>query len=195
MSRSMRVSLSIQAGLLMVLAHPHARVAAQVSSSFGSAAAPAPARGGFAAPAYSYFYPSFGGGYFGGYFSPFLELPWSPPAPYPYLPKYWWTGMYSEADPRQDGYNPSAGYTWDSVGTLMLLTYPTKARITLDGTFIGTTNYLGPIQLPLGEHTLRVEAAGYEPSETVLKVDQARPEELEIRLKPLKSSVATDSRP
>lgn len=129
----------------------------------------------------SYFYPSFGG--YGGYFSPFLSLPSLPP-PYPYMPNHWWVSPYPIEDPRQAGYNPSAGYRWDEVTTLLLATYPAKTRVTLDGIYVGTTDALGPFQIPLGEHALRIEAAGYEPSETVLKVEQPALQQLEVRLNP-----------
>ena len=137
---------------------------------------------GYATPVYSGFYPSYGG--YGGAYSPYFES-FSSQAPYPYMPKFWWVGPYGIDDPRQDGYNPNAGYAWDSVGTLMLSTIPAKARVKLDGTSIGAANYLGPIQLPAGDHTLRIEAAGYEPYETVLKVDSPVAQELEVRLRPL----------
>jgi cytoskeleton protein RodZ len=67
----------------------------------------------------------------------------------------------------------------------MLTTFPARARVKLDGTSIGAANYLGPIQLPAGEHTLRIEAAGYEPYETVLRVDSPVAQDLEVRLRPL----------
>ena len=137
---------------------------------------------GYATPGYSDFYPNYSG-YGGAYASSFESFSFQ--APYPYLPKYWWVGPYSIEDPRQDGYNPNAGYAWDSVGTLMLTTFPARARVKLDGTSIGAANYLGPIQLPAGEHTLRIEAAGYEPYETVLRVDSPVAQDLEVRLRPL----------
>ena len=134
---------------------------------------------GYAMPTYGGFYPGYD--LYGGYYSPFFL----PQAPYPYMPKFWWVGPYGVDDPRQDGYNPNAGYAWDSVGTLILTTYPAKARVKLDGTFIGLAHYLGPIQLPAGDHTLRIEATGYEPNETVVKVDSPVAQELDVRLKPL----------
>ena len=134
---------------------------------------------GYVTPTYGGFYPSYD--LYGGYYSPFFL----PQAPYPYMPKFWWVGPYGIDDPRQDGYNPNAGYAWDSVGTLILSTFPAKARVRLDGTSIGASYYLGPIQLPAGEHTLRLEAAGYEPYEAVLRVDSPVAQELEVRLRPL----------
>ena len=131
-----------------------------------------------------YFYPSIGPwGWFGGYYSPFVYMP-TLPTTRPYLPKYWWVELYPSADPRQAGYNPASGYAKDEVTTLLLETSPAKARVILDGLYVGTADYLGPIQLPLGEHTLRVEAAGYEPSETVISVEQPVLQQLEVRLKP-----------
>lgn len=150
-------------------------------------AAPAPQAQGYVTP---YFFPSYGGfgGYgFYGYYSPFVN-----PIPYastdPYLPKYWWSERYPTLDPRQSGYNPNGGYAKEEVTTLLLETYPKKARIVLDGLFVGTSDSLGPFQLPAGEHTLRVEAAGFEPSETVLKIEQPVLQQLEVRLKPAASS-------
>ena len=134
---------------------------------------------GYVTPTYGGFYPGYD--LYGGYYSPFFL----PQAPYPYMPKFWWVGPYGVDDPRQDGYNPNAGYAWDSVGTLILTTYPAKARVKLDGTFIGLAHYLGPIQLPAGDHTLRIEATGYEPNEAVIKVDSPVVQELEVRLKSL----------
>ena len=74
---------------------------------------------------------------------------------------------------------------------MLLETYPKKARVVLDGLYVGTSDSLGPFQLPVGEHTLRVEAAGFEPSETVLKVEQPVLQQLEVRLKAAPSSVST----
>lgn len=141
--------------------------------------------GNYGSVATRYFYPGFGG--FGGFLPPFYASFALPPA-YPYLPNYWWVSMYNIADPRQEGYNPSSGYPRESVTTLLLDTQPSRARIILDGTFVGRSDYLGPIQLPFGEHSLRVEANGYESSETVLKVEQAIVQQLEIRLSPARPS-------
>ncbi len=134
--------------------------------------------------AVAYSQPRFAGyGGFNGYYTPFFAAPL---APTPYLPKYWWTGYYPEADPCQAGTcNPDAGYTWDSVEALILSTEPKNAKVTLDGVFVGTTDRLGPFQLPAGEHTLRIEAEGFAPSEKVLNVESAHVEQLEIRLEPV----------
>jgi PEGA domain-containing protein len=95
---------------------------------------------------------------------------------------HWWAGPNGSSDPRQAGYNPSGGYPWESVATVILSTFPQKARIILDGVFVGTTNRLGPFELPVGEHTLKVESPGYEPSETVLKVEEPVVQQLDVRL-------------
>lgn len=123
-----------------------------------------------------------GYGYGFGYYTPFLIPPSAPPA-VSYLPKYWWTGYYDTEDPRQAGYNPNAGYRWEDVTTLILGTFPKKAEVTLDGSPIGSACDLGPIQLPPGDHTLRVEAPGFEPSETVLKAEASSVRRLQINLK------------
>jgi hypothetical protein len=56
-------------------------------------------------------------------------------------------------------------------------------------------DYLGPIQLPIGEHTLRVEAVGYEPSETIISVEQPVLQQLEISLKPRPPRPEVGARP
>jgi hypothetical protein len=130
----------------------------------------------------------FGGGGFGpfglsgGYYTPFVNVP-TYGSTYPYLPKYWWVERYPSADPRQAGYNPNAGYPKEEVTTLLLVTYPVKSRVILDGLYVGTSDNLGPIQLPAGVHILRVEALGFEPSETVLQIEQPTLQQLEVRLK------------
>jgi len=101
-------------------------------------------------------------------------------------PNYWWVSPYPMGEVRQDGYNPDSGYEWDSVGALLLTTFPLKAQVTLDGTCVGTADKLGPFQLPVGAYTLRVEAVGYQPSETVVKFDVPGVRQLDIKLKPLK---------
>ncbi len=125
------------------------------------------------------YFPSYGGS--NGFYTPFYGGFYSPE---PNLPKYWWTGYYPEADSCQAGCNPDAGYSWDSVGALILSTEPKNAKVTLDGVFVGTTDRLGPFQLPAGEHTLRIEADGFEPSEKVLNVEKPNVQQLEIRLNP-----------
>jgi PEGA domain len=135
----------------------------------------------------SYYYPSYGG--YGGYYSPFVSVP-SIGSTNPYLPNYWWTGRYPTADPRQAGYNPSAGYKWEDVTTLILATSPKKALVILDGSPIGSADDLGPIQLPVGDHTLRVEAPGFQPSETVMKVQTPSLQRLQISLKASGPNVA-----
>jgi len=122
----------------------------------------------------------FYGGYGNGY-SPYGGVSSYSPS-YAYAPNHWWTGPNSATDPRGVGYNPDAGYAWDSVTTLLLDTFPAQARVTLDGIFVGTADSLGPFQLPTGEHTLRVDAAGYEPSDTVLKVEKPALQQLQVRL-------------
>jgi hypothetical protein len=96
------------------------------------------------------------GGY-GGYGFPRFDYPGYIP-PYTYAPNYWWVGPNGDSDPRQSGYNPSAGYEWDSVLTLILTTLPARAGVTLDGIFVGTADKLGPFQITSGDHTLRVAA-------------------------------------
>jgi hypothetical protein len=150
------------------------------------AAGPAPTVSG---PSYvtPYFFPSFGGfggyGFQGGYYSPFFD-----PSPsyttHPYLPKYWWAERYPSADPRQAGYNPNSGYAKEEVTTLLLVTFPVKTRVILDGLFVGISDNLGPIQLPLGLHTLRIEALGFEPSQTVMNIEEPTLQQLEVRLNP-----------
>jgi hypothetical protein len=155
----------------------------------GGGFAGAPAGGGAASPrtVTPYYFPSFGGfgayGFYGGYYSPFIDLtPMN--STEPYLPKHWWVERYPSADPRQSGYNPNSGYAREEVTTLLLDTSPAKARVVLDGLFVGTSDSLGPMQLPVGMHTLRIEAAGYEPSQTVLNVEESAMQQLEVRLKP-----------
>lgn len=158
-------------------------------------AAPTSHSGSFGGYVQPYFFPSFGrSGWFGaGFYTPFVNLPTIAPA-YPYLPKYWWVSHYPIADPRQSGYNPASGYPRESATTLLLTTSPVRTRIILDGLYIGTSDFLGPIQLPVGEHTLRVEAAGYEPSETVLNIEEPVLQQLEVRLKPVASEAKSEPR-
>ena len=167
---------------------PEAAPADGASAHIGQA----PASGGnyFRGYVQPYFYPSYSPfSYygFGGFYSPFVNVPGIPRA-VPDLPNYWWAEHYPTADPRQAGYNPSSGYPKESVTTLLLATYPLNTRIILDGIYVGRADYLGPIQLPVGEHTLRVEAPGYETSETVLNVEVPVLQQLEIRLKSIKQA-------
>jgi len=85
--------------------------------------------------------------------------------------------------PRASTSRRSAGYKWDSVGALILHTNPPKARVSLDGVYVGTADQLGPIQLPKGEHTLHIEAPGYEPSDTIVKFDKPGAQTLNVELK------------
>lgn len=135
-----------------------------------------------------YYFPSFGGvgpyGFYGGYYSPFFNFVPTGTTD-PYLPKYWWAERYPTASPRQAGYNPNSGYPPEEVTTLLLVTSPIKARVILDGLFVGTSDSLGPIQLPVGVHTVRVEAVGFEPSHTVINVEEPTVQQLEVRLTPV----------
>ena len=97
-------------------------------------------------------------------------------------PNYWWVSAYPSLDPRQAGYNPSGGYEWESVGALILTTYPANARVTLNGIFVGTADHLGPFQLPAGQHTFRLAAQGFEPSEQIVNVERPGPLFLDVHL-------------
>jgi hypothetical protein len=97
----------------------------------------------------------------------------------------WWASPYASQNPCQAGCNPNAGYEWDSVGALILDTNPPEARVTLDGIYAGTTDKLGPFQLPVGEHTLHIEAPGFEPSDVIVKFDQPGVQSLNVQLKRL----------
>ena len=157
---------------------------------FGAQASMAQRAFGFAGAPRAVYSPSFFGGYggYGGFGLPFFAGPvgYQPP-------NYWWVSPYASEDPRQEGYNPYAGYEWDSVGALILTTSPAKARVTLDGVFVGTSDRLGPFQLPAGEHTLRVAAEGFEPSENIVKVTQPGPLFLDVQLQ--RSSVVPKPAP
>lgn len=121
---------------------------------------------------------SFSAGYGGGFGFPFFGAPYYGYQP----PNYWWVSAYPIEDPRQAGYNPSAGYEWDSVGALILTAYPANARVTLNGTFVGTADHLGPFQLPAGQHTIRLTAQGFEPSEHIVNVERPGPLFLDAHL-------------
>lgn len=96
---------------------------------------------------------------------------------------YWWVSPYPSENPCPGGCNPHAGYEWDSVGTLILDTNPPKARVTLDGIYAGTTDKLGPFQLPVGQYTLHIEALGFESSDIIVKFDQPGVQSLNVELK------------
>lgn len=124
---------------------------------------------------YNDFFPGFGGaGFYPSYTSP-LEVP----------PPGWWASPYPSQNPCQAGCNPNAGYEWESVGTLILNTNPPTARISLDGIPAGTTDKLGPFQLPVGEHTLHVDALGFESADVVVKFEQPGVQTLNVELKRL----------
>ena len=123
-------------------------------------------------------------GAYGGYQTPSFPSPTFAPGS-ANAPNYWWVSPYPLGEPRQDGYNPSAGYEWDSVEALILTSFPANARVTLNGVFVGTSDKLGPFQLPTGEYTFRLAAEGYEPSEIIVKVEQPGLKELDVRLRPL----------
>ena len=146
--------------------------------------------GGAATRAYSSYHAARvygGGGLYGGYASS------SSPLDVP--PRYWWVSPYPSENPCQAGCNPNAGYEWDSVGTLILDTNPPKARVTLDGIYAGTTDKLGPFQLPVGEHTLHIEAPGFESSDIIVKFDQPGVQSLNVELKRLTASAKPAPRP
>jgi hypothetical protein len=100
-------------------------------------------------------------------------------------PNGWWASPYPSENPCQDGCNLNAGYEWGTVGALILETNPPQARVTLDGIFAGTTDKLGPFQLLIGEHTLHIEAAGYEPTDVIVSFDEPGTQSLNIALKRL----------
>ena len=114
----------------------------------------------------------------GGYDFPYFAAP-----SYGYQPpNYWWVSKYPSEDSRQAGYNPSGGYEWESVGALILTTYPANARVTLNGIFVGTADHLGPFQLPAGQHTFRLAAEGFEPSDHIVNVEKPGPLFLDVHL-------------
>ena len=189
-SRARSLILASLAVGLVFLSGPVVKAAPADGASTHIGQAPASGGSYFGGYVQPYFYPSYSPlGYYGfsGFYSPFVSLP-SIPRALPDLPNYWWAERYPTADPRQAGYNPSSGYPKESVTTLLLATSPQNTRIILDGIYVGRADYLGPIQLPPGEHTLRVEAPGYETSETVLNVEEPALQQLEIRLKSIKQA-------
>jgi hypothetical protein len=80
------------------------------------------------------------------------------------------------------------------VGTLILNTNPSEARVSLDGIYAGTTDKLGPFQLPVGEHTLHIEAPGYESSDVIVKFDQPGVQSLNVEMKRLTVSAKSAPR-
>ena len=155
------------------------------------ACAPVFAQRGGRGGGYSYgFAPVYGsGGWYGGWggYPAFGFSGVYPPtgSPLDVPPKYWWASPYPSEPPCQAGCNPNAGYEWDSVGTLILNTNPAQARVTLDGTYAGTTDKLGPFQLPVGEHTLHIEAPGFETSDIIVKFGQPGVQTLTVEMKRL----------
>lgn len=131
--------------------------------------------GAYGPAAYDYdgFFPAFGGAT-GLYTSP-LDVP----------PQGWWASPYPSQNPCQAGCNPNAGYEWDSVGTLILNTNPPTAQVALDGVPAGTTDKLGPFQLPVGEYTLHINAPGFESADVVVKFDRPGVQTLNVELKRL----------
>jgi hypothetical protein len=182
----MKRSIGLFLGMLVLAGSFGALTTLAQKGGFASAA-PAPS-GGSARYVTPYYFPSFGGfgayGFYGGYYSPFIDVtPMN--STEPYLPKHWWVERYPSADPRQAGYNPNSGYAREEVTTLILSTAPAKARVVLDGLFVGTSDTLGPMQLPVGMHTLRIEAVGFEASQTVLNIEEPALQQIEVKLKPL----------
>jgi hypothetical protein len=109
-------------------------------------------------------------------------------------PNYWWVSPYPSENPCQAGCNPNAGYEWDSVGALILETNPPKACVTLDGIYAGTTDKLGPFQLPVGRHTLHIEAPGFESYDIIVKFDQPGVQNLNVELKRLTATARSAPR-
>src|SRR5579872_6347803 len=141
-----------------------------------------------AGPSYDYGGPYFGGGpWFGGFYPAFggNGLYASSSSPLDVPPRYWWVSPYPSENPCQAGCNPNAGYEWDSVGTLILETNPPKAQVILDGILAGTTDKLGPFQLPVGRHTLHIQFAGFEPSDVIVNFDQPGVQTLNVELRRL----------
>jgi hypothetical protein len=128
---------------------------------------------GGASYSYGGYYPAFGSVLIGPNISSPLDVP----------PQGWWASPYPSQNPCQAACNPNAGYEWDSVGTLILETNPPTAKVVLDGIPAGTTDKLGPFQLPVGEHTLHIEYPGFEPTDVIVKFDRPGVQNLNIDLK------------
>ncbi|HEV2351185.1 MAG TPA: PEGA domain-containing protein [Terriglobia bacterium] len=176
------ILVGMVAGATLSIANPRGN--SSVGRSIGASINAASASGGYYG---GYGYGGYGGygygDYGGGYYTPYGGGPYAPG--YSVDPTHWWTGPNGSTDGRGEGYNPNAGYAWDTVSTMLLQTNPPKARVTLDGIYVGTTDSLGPFQLPVGNHTLRIEAAGFEPSETVLRVVEPILRQLLVNLTPV----------
>ena len=63
---------------------------------------------------------------------------------------------------------PAANASEAATGTVEIKSTPDAAEITVDGKFMGTTP--SALRLPPGDHTIRLEKAGYKPWERVLTV-------------------------
>jgi len=153
-------------------------------------AAPAYRTGGAGSHAYSGYYHGSpfsygGGGWYGDFYPAFGGVYGASTSPLDVPPPYWWVSPYPSENPCQAGCNPNAGYEWDSVGTLILDTNPPKAQVSLDGIYAGTTDKLGPFQLPVGEYTLHVQYPGYEASDVIVKFDRPGVQSLNVVLKRL----------
>jgi hypothetical protein len=191
MHRGARIFFLLLGGMLLVcqtLLAQRTYARAGPPSYSAPALVSAPSANSLAFPSFPSFpsFPQFAAYGFREISAPSVDPSWiAPPYPPASSPNYWWVSAYPEGGGRQDGYNPEGGYDWNSVGALLLTTFPLKAQVTLDGNCVGTADRLGPFQLPVGAYTLRVEAVGYQPSITVVKFDQPGVRELAIKLKPL----------
>jgi len=196
MHRGTRIFSLLLAGLFLASATLLAQRASVRGGPPTAGAAFVPAPGGYtgSTPVFPTFpeYPQFSSYGFRQIGPRPLDPSWIAPSyPPDPAPSSWWARPYPMGDAPQVGYNPDAGYPWDSVGALVLNTFPLKAQVILDGTCVGTADKLGPFQLPVGAYTLRVEAVGYQPSETVVKFDVPGVRQLDIKLKP--STVAANA--
>jgi len=181
MSRKFQSILGFTLGALLVCGAGFAQRRAGGGHAYSSRAA---------APAYGHVgsYGGYGYGYGFGYYPTYAGA-------YTPTPEYWGGSPYPSENPCQAGCNPNAGYEWDSVGTLILDTNPPQAKVTLDGVYAGTTDKLGPFQLPVGQHTLHIEAAGFEPSDIIVKFDQPGTQSLNVELKRLTASAKPAPKP
>jgi PEGA domain len=174
------MTVGLAAGTTLSIANPRGN--STIGRSFSATTnASGGARGSYAGYG-GYGYGGYGYGGYGGYYAPYGGGYYSPG--YSTGSTHWWVGPNGSNAELGVGYNANAGYAWDSVSTLLLETNPPKARVTLDGIYVGTTDSLGPFQLPMGNHTLKIEAAGFEPSETVLKVVKPVLQQLDVDLTP-----------